>query len=119
MDNKKKKTLPKRKRLAALFTSFSIVIMGALSLSRSMSLDYYTVMGTLYKVLPASFAMGCLGWVMGMILDKPKKRNLGFNNMFLNEIMKNSGISDQLKDDDSGGDISEEIAEDAITEPEA
>lgn len=107
-----KKGISQRKRLAAIFASFSIVIMGTLSLSESMSIDYYSVLNTLEKVLPASVALGGLGWVMGMILDKPKKhRSIGYNNLFLNEVMKNTAVppvaSAELTDD-SGNDTPSE-----------
>lgn len=85
------KSISKRKRLAAIFASFSILIMGAVSLFESMSLDYYSVLNTMEKVIPASIALGTLGWIMGMILDRPKKRSkIGHNNLFINEIMKNN-----------------------------
>ena len=85
-----KKTTQQRIRLAAIFASFSILVMGALSLLENMSLDYYSVLGTLKKVIPASIIIGGLGWVMGMILDRPKKRHssTSYNNLFLNEIKK-------------------------------
>lgn len=95
MDNKKK-AMPQRKRLAALFVSFTIVTVGAVSLLENMSLDYYSVIGTLQKVLPASLIMGGLGWVMGMILDRPKKgHRVSYNAMFLNEITKNTPSVDE------------------------
>lgn len=85
------KDISKRKRLAAIFASFSILIMGTVSLFESMSLDYYSVLNTMEKVIPASIALGMLGWIIGMILDQPKKRSkIGHNNLFLNEIMKNN-----------------------------
>lgn len=83
-----KKNISQRKRLAAVFASFSIVIVGTVSLLESMSLDYYSVLNTVEKIIPACLALGSLGWVMGAILDRPKKRNkAGHNNLFLNEIM--------------------------------
>lgn len=89
----KNKTNFQRKRLAAIFASFAILIMGTSSLLESMSLDYYTVLGTLEKVLPASIILGGLGWVMGMVLDKPKKRNvISYNSLFLNDLKKDAEI---------------------------
>lgn len=86
-----KKGIPERKRLAAIFASFAVLIMGAASLLRTMSLDYYTVLCTLQKVLPASLALGGLGWFMGMVLDKPRKRSrAGLNNLFINDLIKTS-----------------------------
>lgn len=86
-----KKKLQYRQRLAALFTSFSVLIMGAGSLLRSMSLDYYTVLATLIKIAPACLTMGLLGWVMGMILDQPKRRSrIAYGGHFVNELMKTS-----------------------------
>lgn len=92
-----KKNISQRKRLAAIFASFSILIMGTVSLSESMSLDYYSVLSTLGKVLPASIALGGLGWVMGMILDKPKKRHskINYNSLFLNNVIKNDIIVEE------------------------
>lgn len=85
------KVISQRKRLAAIFASFSILIMGTVSLLESMSLDYYSVLSTLEKVIPASIVLGGLGWVIGMILDKPRKRKRRtmYNNLYLNEVMQN------------------------------
>jgi len=86
-----KKMLPYRQRLAALFASFCILIMGTGSLTRSMSIDYYTVLGTLLKVIPSCIILGLLGWVMGMILDQPKRRSKAhYGNLFVNELMKSN-----------------------------
>lgn len=85
------KVIPQRKKLSAVFASFAILIMGTASLTRSMSLDYYSVLSTLNKVLPAAFALGSLGWVMGMILDKPRRRAaINYNKLFLNDVAKDS-----------------------------
>lgn len=87
-----KKGISQRKRLAAIFASFSILIMGTVSLLESMSLDYYSVLNTLQKVIPASIVLGGLGWVIGMILDKPKKRKRRtmYSNLYLKEVMQNN-----------------------------
>lgn len=91
-----KKGISQRQRLAAIFASFAVLIMGTASLLESMSLDYYTVMATLQKILPASLALGGLGWFMGMILDKPRRRSRGgLNNLFINELMKNASVETQ------------------------
>jgi len=85
-----KKVISQRKRLAAIFASFAILVMGTTSLLESMSLDYYSVLNTLSKIIPASLALGGLGWFMGMVLDKPRKHNRsGYNNLLMNELMKN------------------------------
>lgn len=85
------KDISKRKRLAAIFASFSVLIIGTISLFESMSLDYYSVLNTIEKVIPASIVLGILGWIMGMILDRPRKRSkTGHNSLFLNDIMKNN-----------------------------
>ncbi len=63
--------------------------MGTASLLGSMSLDYYSVLNTLQKVIPASLAMALLGWIMGTILDKPrvnKGLNFNYTNLVLNKI---------------------------------
>lgn len=84
-----KNVISERKRLAAIFVSFSILFMGAASLLQSMSLDYYTVLNTLGKIIPASLIMGALGWVMGMVLDKPRTRkSSGYNNLFLHDVIR-------------------------------
>lgn len=82
--------IPQRKRLAAVFASCAVLVMGTASLLQSMSLDYYSVLNTIQKIIPAGFALGALGWVIGMILDKPKRRQkVDYNHLFLNDVMKN------------------------------
>lgn len=109
-----KKGISERKRLAAIFASFAVLIMGTASLLGSMSLDYYTVVATLQKILPACLALGGLGWFMGMILDKPRKRSrVGLNNLFINELMKNAApethsITDKTPESTEGGEKIEE-----------
>jgi len=86
-----KHRLPQRKRLAAIFASFTILIMGTMSLLESMSLDYYSVLSTLQKIIPASIIIGGLGWIMGMILDKPKRRNrLSYNSLFTKNLAESA-----------------------------
>lgn len=61
---------------------------------RSMSIDYYTVLSTLIKIIPACITMGLLGWVMGMILDQPKQRKrISYGKHFANDLM-NASIPD-------------------------
>lgn len=85
--------LTQRKRLAALFVSFTIIIIGAASLLESMTIDYYSVVNTVLKIIPAAFAMGTLGWVMGMILDKPRKKGVStYNKMMMKELLNRDNI---------------------------
>ena len=85
-----KKVISQRKKLAAVFASFAILIMGSVSLMGSMSLDYYSVLNTMEKIIPAAIILGGIGWVMGMILDRQPKRNHGgYENIMLSEAMKN------------------------------
>lgn len=80
-----KKSISQRKRLTAVFVSFTVLIIGTLSLVESQTLDYYSVLGTLEKLIPASIVFGGLGWIMGMILDKPKKvQRIDYNTLFQN-----------------------------------
>lgn len=84
-----KKKLGYRQRLSAIFASFAILVVGTISLLETMSLDYYSVLGTLEKVIPASLILGTLGWSMGMVLDKPRTRPKGgYTNYFVQEMMK-------------------------------
>lgn len=101
---KNEKGISQRKRLAAIFVSLTVLVMGTASLLESMSLDYYSVLGTLQKVLPASLALGSLGWVMGMILDKPRNRSrigIGYNNMFLNKMAKNETNEHEIQENEN------------------
>lgn len=83
-----KKYLQERKRLAAIFASFAILIFGTASLLQSMSLDYYSVLSTLVKVIPASIIIGGLGWVMGMILDQPRRRSrINYGNLIAQKLV--------------------------------
>lgn len=92
-------------RLAAIFASWTILITGALSLLGSMSLDYYTVLATLKKIIPASFIMGFIGWITGTILDKPRKRRPVFhNNLFIKEVIKKE--NEEVAEEESSSDLS-------------
>lgn len=85
-----KKGITQKQRLATIFASFSILAMGTASLFKSMSLDYYSVLGTLDKVIPAAIVLGGLGWVMGMIIERPRRRySVGHNSLFINNMIKN------------------------------
>lgn len=108
-----KKGISKRKRLAAIFASFAVLIMGTASLIESMSFDYYSVLGTLEKIIPASIALGALGWVMGMVLDKPRRASGSRQNrLFLNKIVKSElhgeNILDESKEEKESSDNSGE-----------
>ena len=85
----KKSALSERKRLSAIFASFAVLIVGTGSLLQSMSLDYYSVINTVEKIIPAAAIMGALGWVMGMVLDKPKtRRKVSYNSVFMNDVIR-------------------------------
>lgn len=94
------KKISQRKRLAAIFASFSVLAVGTVSLFESMTIDYYSVLDTVEKILPAAIILGCMGWVMGMILDKPKKKTkvgVDYSSLFLNKSIKedlNTTIAD-------------------------
>lgn len=95
-----KSSIQYKQKLSAVFASFAVLIMGTISLLESMSIDYYSVLSTLIKVVPASIIMGILGWVMGMILDQPRRRRrTGHNHLFVNEIMKNDLSEEAVKPD--------------------
>ncbi|SRR5574344_854069 len=91
-EKKPVKRIKYKDTLPNFFVCAAILIFGASSLISSGSLDYYTVLGTLIKVVPAAFIMGILGWVMGVVLDKKSKKsafkNLGINNLDLDKILK-------------------------------
>lgn len=81
--------LQQRKRLAAVFASFALLICGTASLLQSMSIDYYSVLNTLNKAIPASIIIGVLGWVMGVILDQPRKRSrINYGSIMGNKLAK-------------------------------
>lgn len=90
-----KKPFQYKKYLCALFVSFAILSVGTLSLMEEMSIDYYTVLHALSKIIPASIVLGGLGWVMGSIIDRPKKRTrVDYNNVLLNELIKETAESE-------------------------
>lgn len=103
----KMKKLAERKRLAAIFVSFTILMVGVVSLSENMSIDYYSVMDTVQKIIPASIVMGALGWIMGMVLDKPQGPRKINSNLFLEQMMKNDLTQSQESEDNNGVDKEE------------
>lgn len=102
------KVISQRKKLAAVFASFAVLIVGTVSLLGSMAIDYYSVINTVGKIVPSALILGSIGWVMGMILDKPHKRqgrNYN-NNLILNELLKNSFVDGTtIKEEGPSSDI--------------
>jgi type III secretion system FlhB-like substrate exporter len=99
--------LPERKRLAAVFASFAILIYGTASLMCDMAINYYTVLDTLEKIIPSTVVIGGLGWVIGMILDKPKRHNrMIYNRPMLSDYLRTSnlGASTESENEDGGND---------------
>ena len=46
-------------------------------------------LGTLEKIIPSCIIIGGLGWVMGMILDQPKKRKrISYTKMLTHDAIK-------------------------------
>lgn len=93
-----KKVIRNKHRFAAVFASFAVLIVGTLSLFTSMSLDYYSVLGSVQKAVPAAILFGFLGYVMGLIVDKPRSRpKLNYSDYFVKEFVnKDSGIESNL-----------------------
>ena len=81
--------ITERQRLAALYASLAVVVFGASGLIQAMSLDYYTVLGTLQKIIPAAFVLGLLGWVMGAVIEKPsRKKGASYDRIATNDEPK-------------------------------
>lgn len=95
------KVVSERVRLSAIFISFTILLVGGLSLFENMTIDYYSVVGTLEKIIPASVVMGGLGWVMGMVLDKPKNRGQKMGSLYFNNSINNSEDNSEDKSEES------------------
>ena len=92
----KKKIFMYRHYLSALFASFATLVIGTVSLLENESIDYYTVMAALRIVIPSALVLGGIGWVMGMVLDKPKKSNqIKYDNSLMNEWMKGADLTDE------------------------
>lgn len=79
-----------KQRLSMGFGSIALLLFGSVSLLKAGSIDYYTVMGTLVKVVPASLIIGALGWVMGSLLDKRVMRPRGVS--LSNLVLSNTGV---------------------------
>jgi len=62
------------KKLSGLFASFSILILLGVNLFTTMRIDVSTLIFVFIKVLPVSAVMWYLGYLIGKILDNPKKR---------------------------------------------
>ena len=95
----KKEKIVYKKRLSALFAWGALLLVGATSLLDSMSLDYYSVMGTFQKAIPACVVLGAIGWLMGTVLDMPKRGNrIGYSNSFINQMVKENSDLGSLSD---------------------
>lgn len=61
------------KKIASLFFSLTVVILGTRIFVDNLSIDFYTAIKFLQFVLPASIVMGVFGYFIGKILGKSNK----------------------------------------------
>jgi hypothetical protein len=64
-----------KKKIAAAFASLAFVIISVLVIFTGESLNIYSITSALTKSIPASFALGVLGYFMGSIFDNKKKKS--------------------------------------------
>lgn len=80
-----------KKQLPAGLGCMALLLFGSASLIKAGSVDYYTVIGTLIKAVPASLIIAGLGWVMGSILDRKTRRgrlsSFGLGNIVLDDMV--------------------------------
>lgn len=60
------------KSISILLASFTLIAVGALAFIDSMSFSCGTMQHVLYKAIPASVALGLLGFLIGAILDNAR-----------------------------------------------
>lgn len=62
------------KSVSVFLTSLSFVVLGVLSFMKSMSYSCDTILHVLYKIIPASLAIGILGFLIGSVMDYAKAK---------------------------------------------
>lgn len=62
------------KNIALFLTSLSLVVLGSIVFINAFSFDCLTIQATLIRVVPWSFLLGVLGFLIGRILDDAKVR---------------------------------------------
>lgn len=64
------------KKLSGILASFAVIVMLGANIFSTMTIDFNTMMFALTKVLPVSFGFWYLGYLIGRILDNPRKKKL-------------------------------------------
>lgn len=78
-----------KKYFSSLFASAALLAVGAISLIENGAMDYYSVLGALKKALPAALVLWGLGWILGMIVDTPRRSHqIKYNNAIMEELFK-------------------------------
>ena len=94
------------KKIASLFFSLTVVILGTRIFIDNLSIDFYTAIKFLQFVLPASIIMGIFGYFIGKILEKSKRigqpSNLGSSKaQFDIDDLINMSVDPEIKDSES------------------
>jgi len=84
-----------RRFFCLFFACSNVLIVLAVVLIKHMAIDYYSVNDLLQHIFPSVFVLGASGWLVGLILDNPKKNLIiDYKDLVMEELIKaNSNIS--------------------------
>lgn len=89
MDNKKNQNkLSYKKFFSVLFFCITLLIYGTCFIIENGGITYDSVIGAFVNILPYSFAVGALGYIIGMIIDKPKKIKPKYDKNMMDKLVK-------------------------------
>ena len=78
-----------RKFFCLLFACTNVLLVGLVVLLKHMAIDYYSVNDLLQHIFPSVFIVGAFGWVVGLILDNPKKNLIiDYKDLVMDELIK-------------------------------
>ena len=84
-----------RRFFCLFFACSNVLVVLAVVLLKHMAIDYYSVNDLLQHIFPSVFVLGACGWLVGLILDNPKKNLIiDYKDLVMEELIKaNSNIT--------------------------
>ena len=78
-----------RRFFCLFFACSNVLIVLAVVLIKHMAIDYYSVNDLLQHIFPSVFVIGACGWLVGLILDNPKKNLIiDYKDLVMEELIK-------------------------------
>ena len=85
-----------RKMFCVLFSAVNILVISLIVLFKHFSIDYYSVVDTIWHLFPEVVIIGMFGWIIGLILDNPRNEiSVNYKDLVYEELLKSKAKMSQ------------------------